>query len=127
MTENELATMVINASMKIHTRLGPGLFESVYESILAFELSKMGLSVERQVPIPILWEGMLVDEAFRADLIVEKLLLIELKSTHTDSPVFKKQVITYLKISGLKLGLLINFGQPYLKNGICRLVNGLNI
>lgn len=125
MTENELSKIVIDTCLKIHKELGPGLFESVYEAILAFELGKCGLKIERQIPIPVIWKGMIVENAFKADIVVENKLLLELKSTEKISNVYKKQVLTYLKISGLKLGLLINFGQELLRNGITRVVNGL--
>jgi len=124
--ENQLASLVVDICFKIHKKLGPGLFESVYESILAFELGKIGIPFKRQVPIPVIWEGMLVEDTFRADIIVDNKLLVELKSTEKESSVYKKQVITYLKVSGLKLGLLVNFGQPYIKEGITRLVNNLD-
>ncbi len=124
MTENDLATVVIDASMFIHKKLGPGLLESIYESILAHELQKKGLLVERQVPVPVLWDGELLADSFRADLIIDRKLLIEIKATEKNSPVYKKQVLTYLKVSELRLGLLINFGSPLLKDGIERVING---
>jgi GxxExxY protein len=126
MTENELAAIVVDTSLRIHSRLGPGLLESAYEAILAFELGKRGLIVERQVPLPLIWEGMLVEDSFRADLIIDKKLLIELKSVERLLPVHKKQVLTYLRISGLRLGLLLNFSTDLMKNGIVRLVNHLD-
>jgi GxxExxY protein len=125
MTENEIATQVVDAAFKVHTRLGPGLLESVYEVILAHEPQKRGLRVVRQMPIPIVYEEIRFDEGFRADLIVEDKVLIELKSIETIAPVHKKKVLTYLKLKNLKLGLLINFGDELIKNGISRIVNGL--
>ena len=125
MTENELAAIVVDTSLFIHKKLGPGLLESVYEAVLAFELGKRGLLIERQVPIPLIWNGMLVGESFRADIMVDKKLLLELKSVEKLLPVHKKQVLTYLRITKLKLGLLLNFGADLMKNGIVRLVNGL--
>lgn len=125
MTENELAAIVVDTSLDIHRRLGPGLLESVYEAVLAFELGKRGLSIERQVPIPLIWDGMLVAESFRADILVEKMIILELKSVERLLPVHKKQVLTYLRITKLKLGLLLNFGTYLMKDGIVRLVNGL--
>jgi GxxExxY protein len=125
MTENELAQIVVETSLSIHRRLGPGLLESVYEAILAYELGRQGIYLERQVPIPLIWDGMLVAESFRADIIVECKLILELKSIERVIPVHKKQVITYLRITGLKLGLLLNFGADLMKDGISRLVNGL--
>jgi GxxExxY protein len=125
MTENELAGIVIDSSLHIHRELGPGLLESVYEMILAQELGERGLSIERQALIPVTWKGLTLDAGFRADIIVERKLILELKSIETIMPVHKKQVLTYLRVSGLKLGLLLNFGAELMKNGIFRLVNGL--
>jgi GxxExxY protein len=124
MTENDLATVVLDASMFIHKKLGPGLLESIYESILAHELQKKGLLVERQVPLPVIWDGEILADSFRADLIIDRKLLIEIKATEKNNPVYKKQVLTYLKVSELRLGLLINFGSPLLKDGIERVING---
>jgi len=125
MKENEVATVVVDASYQIHSRLGAGLLESVYRRILAYELTKCGLKVSSEVSIPFRYDGIEFDEGFRADLIVEKKVILELKSVENSAPVHKKQLLTYLKITGLKLGLLINFGSPLIKNGITRLVNGL--
>ena len=125
MTENELARIVTDAAFRIHYRLGPGLYESVYEEILAHELAKAQLQVERQKPIGLRWDELSFDAGYRADLVVENKLLLELKSVDTLAPVHKKQVITYLRLADLKLGLLINFGAPLIKNGIIRIVNGL--
>jgi len=99
--------------------------ETVYEVVLAHELQKRGLRVERQVPIPIAWEGIKFNEGFRADLIVEGKVIVELKSIETVAPVHKKQVLTHLRLMNLKLGLLINFGEELIRNGISRIVNGL--
>jgi len=126
MTENELATIVVDTALGIHRKLGPGLLESAYESILAYELGKKGLVIERQVPVPLIWDEMLIAESYRIDILVEKKLIVELKSVEKLIPVHKKQVITYLKVSGLKLGLLINFGAAIIKEGIVRLVNDLD-
>lgn len=123
MKEDELAKATIDSCIEIHRRLGPGLLESAYESILAFELGKRGLAIERQVPIPLVWNGMLVEESYRADIIVEGKLLLELKSQERLLPVHKKQVLTYLKILDMRLGLLLNFGEELMKNGIIRIVN----
>jgi GxxExxY protein len=125
MKENELSGIVVDACMKIHQSLGPGLLESAYEAILAHELSRRGLSIERQASIPLSWEGVVVEDSFRADLIVEGKLIVELKSIERLLPVHKKQVLTYLRVSGIKLGLLVNFGSELLRDGIVRLVNGL--
>lgn len=112
-------------AFKIHTQLGPGLLESVYEEIMFFELTKRGLLVERQKGIPVIWENLKMDLGFRADLIVEKKVIIELKSVETIAPVHPKQLLTYLRITNVKLGLLINFNETLIKNGITRIVNNL--
>jgi GxxExxY protein len=125
MTENEIAKIVVDACYHIHTRLGPGLLESVYLRILEYELLKRGLRVQKQVPISFRYDEVEFDEGFRADLIVEGKLILELKSVENTAPVHKKQLLTYLKLTGLKLGLLVNFGSPLIKDGIFRLVNGL--
>jgi GxxExxY protein len=125
MTENEIAKVVVDACYHIHTRLGPGLLESVYVRILEYELIKRGLHVQREVPVPFRYDELEFDEGFRADLIVEEIVILELKSVEATAPVHKKQLLTYLKITQMKLGLLINFGAPLIKNGIFRLVNRL--
>ena len=125
MTENEIAKEVVDAAFHIHTKLGPGLLESVYETVLAAVLRRRGLHVERQVPVPIRFEDLTFDEGFRADLIVEGKVILELKSVEETAPVHKKQVITYLRLADKRLGLLINFGAPLIKDGITRLVNRL--
>ena len=125
MSENELSKIIVNKSFEIHKGLGPGLLESVYEDILTYELRQSGLMVSRQQALPVLWKGEKMEQGFKADLIVENKVLIELKSVDTLAPVFYKQVLTYLKITGLKLGLLINFNEPLLRDGIKRIVNGL--
>ena len=124
MTENEIATVVFDGAFRIHRTLGPGLLESVYEVLLAHELKKSGLVVERQKPIAIRYDGFIFEEGFRADLIVESRVIVELKSVDALAAVHAKQVLTQLRLSGLKLGLLINFGEAQLKNGIKRLING---
>lgn len=125
MTENEIAKIVVEAAFQIHTKLGPGLLESVYEEILHYILKSKGLRVERQKSISVLWDDLKLDIGFRADLIVEEKVIIELKSVETLAPVHPKQLLTYLKVTGLKLGLLINFNEQYIKNGITRIVNNL--
>jgi len=125
MTENEIAKRVMDAAFIIHRALGPGLLETVYEVVLAKKLSDMGLHVERQVPVPIRFEGLAFDEGFRADLIIEHKLIIELKSVEHLAPVHAKQLLTYLRLSNCRLGLLINFGDVLLKDGIKRVANGL--
>ena len=125
MTENEIAKQIVDAAFKIHTTLGPGLLESVYETVLAFELEKRGLRVARQVAIPVQYEGILMEAGFRADLIVEDKVIVEIKSIEGVAAVHKKQLLTYLRLSGRRLGLLINFGEALIKDGITRLVNNL--
>ena len=125
LTENEIAKIAVNASFHIHTKLGPGLLESVYERILARELTKRGLSVTRQVVVPIVWDGERFDEGFRADLIVNDLVILELKSVEQIAKVHKKQLLTYLRLTDKRLGLLINFGANLMKEGLFRVVNGL--
>jgi GxxExxY protein len=124
MTENEIASYIVDASFKIHNTLGPGLLESVYESVLAYELEKRDLMVVRQLPIPLVYEGMQFDEGFRADLMVGNKVIVELKSVETVAAVHKKQLLTYLRIADKKLGLLVNFGSNLIKNGIFRIING---
>ncbi len=125
MSENEISRSIINACYHIHVSLGPGLFESVYEEILYFELCKAGFEVKRQQAIPVVWEQIKLDQGFRADLIVNNKVLIELKSVENVAILYKKQVLTYLKLTGLKLGLLINFNEDLIKKGIFRIVNNL--
>lgn len=123
--ENELAEIVVDASFQIHRTLGPGLLESAYEAILVHELQKRGLSVAVQVPVSVTYESVRLDAGFRADLIVEDSVIVELKSLEKIAPVHKKQLTTYLKLSGKRLGLLINFGEELIKDGITRIVNGM--
>ncbi|MDA3860867.1 MAG: GxxExxY protein [Melioribacteraceae bacterium] len=125
MTENEIAKIIVNSAFKVHTSLGPGLLESVYEKVLAYEIDKQGLVVERQVPMQVKYDDFTFDEGYRADLIIENKVIIELKSIETLAPVHYKQLLTYLRISDLRLGLLINFNEALIKNGIHRIVNGL--
>ena len=125
MRENEIGTRLLEAAINVHRELGPGLLETVYEVILVRELSDHGLKVERQVPVPIIYKGIRFEEGFRADIIVEKKVLLELKSVERISSAHKKQVQTYLRLTGLKLGYLLNFGEAVLKSGITRCVNGL--
>ncbi len=125
MNINEISGAIIDCSMKIHKSLGPGLLESVNQGILMSELRKTGLTVEKEVPSPVNWDGHIIDESFRADLIINGQVLVELKSIERLEPAHSKQVLTYLKITKLPLGLLINFDAPYLKEGITRLVNNL--
>jgi len=121
--EDRIAAIVVDACIKLHTALGPGLLESVYEIILARVLELKGCCVVRQAPIPIVFNGMNFEEGFRADLLVNNLLIIELKSVEKILPVHKKQVLTYLRLTGMRLGLLINFGEELMKTGIHRIIN----
>jgi GxxExxY protein len=125
MTENEVATQIVDAAFQVHSRLGPGLLESVYEVILAHELTRRGLKVERQVAIGLEYDGMKFDEGFRADLIVADKVIVEIKSVEMTAPVHKKQLLTYLRLADKRLGLLINFGSALIKDGITRVVNRL--
>ena len=126
MNENELSKIVLDAAFRIHTKLGPGLLESAYEAIMAYELNQRGLIAQRQVPIPICYEGLTFEEGFRADLLVDDKLIVELKSVERLAPVHGKQVLTQLRLSKKRLGLLINFGEVHLKHGIKRIANGLS-
>ena len=125
MDENEIGKNVVDAAVQIHRELGPGLLESVYEVVLAKELENRGLSVQRQVPVPIMYRGIRFDEGFRADIIVEGKIILELKSVEQIAKVHAKQVLTYLRLTGLRLGFLLNFGAAFMKDGIERIVNGL--
>jgi len=124
-TEQQLSKIILDAAFRVHTRTGPGLLESVYEVILAHELSKQCLKVQRQVAIRIRYDDLILDEGFRADLIVEDKVIVELKSVEELIPVHSKQVLTQLRLSERRLGLLINFGETHLRNGIERIVNCL--
>ena len=126
MHENEISAMVVDVSVKIHKALGPGLLESVYQRILAYELRKAGLEVVREVAVPVYWDGHVIGESFRADMIVNGKVLLELKSIEQTLAVHRKQTLTYIKIADLRLGLLINFGAKLLKDDLHRLVNGLS-
>ena len=123
--ENDISGKIIEISIQIHRELGPGLLESTYERILARELEKAGFRVERQVPIDIVYAGDRITEAYRADMIVEGLVVVEFKSVDRLADIHRKQAYTYVKLSGLRLGLLINFGGILLKDGIVRIVNRL--
>jgi GxxExxY protein len=125
MNENDIGTIIVDTAFRIHKELGPGLLESVYETIFSKLLSQKGLHVQRQVPIPIEFEGEYFDEGFRADLFVEGRVIIELKSAAKTIPVYRKQLLTYLKLTNTKLGYIINFGTELMKEGIERVVNGL--
>jgi GxxExxY protein len=126
MTENEISRVILDSAFSVHKELGPGLLESVYEVVLVYELPQRGLRVSRQVPVSIRYKEMIFDAAFRADLIVEDKVIVELKSVEQVSEAHKKQVQTYLRLTGCKLGFLLNFGEALMKRGITRVVNGLD-
>ena len=123
--EESIGKAVVDAAVLVHRELGPGLLESVYEAVLDAELERRGLSVRRQVPMKIEYRGQVFEEGFRADLLVDDLVLLELKSVERVNNAHKKQLLTYLKLSGLKLGFLLNFGAALMRDGIVRSVNGL--
>ncbi|NOX65419.1 MAG: GxxExxY protein [Chlorobi bacterium] len=125
MHENEISNIIIRAAIEIHKTLGPGLLESVYESTLEYKLKKLGLNVKKQVALPVIFEEIKLDAGYRIDLLIENKVIIEIKSVETVLPVHKAQTLTYLKLSELKLALLINFNVPLLKDGIKRFVNNL--
>jgi GxxExxY protein len=125
MTENAIAKEIVDAAFRIHTSLGPGLLESVYDAVLAYELGRRGLRVVRQQAIPVVYDNIRIEAGFRADLIVEDKVIVEVKSVETLAPVHKKQLLTYLRLADKRLGLLINFQVALIKDGITRIVNGL--
>ncbi|MGD1156465.1 MAG: GxxExxY protein [Terriglobia bacterium] len=125
MTENEIAKHIVDAAYKIHTTLGPGLFESVYETVMAQELASRGLHLIRQQALPVVWENIHLEAGFRADLIVENKVIVEIKSVEAIAPVHRKQLLTYLRLANKRLGILINFDVELTKDGISRVVNGL--
>ena len=125
MTHNEITGAIIETSIRIHRQLGPGLLESVYRKVLAYELRKQGFQVLEEEPIPVVWEEVRLELGFRADLIVNELIVVETKSVEAVHPVHKKQLLTYLKITDKRLGLLINFNVDLLKDGLTRVVNNL--
>ena len=125
MEHNEVTAAIVDAAMQIHRELGPGLLESVYQRILAYELRQRGLHVEIEVPIPVVWRNIRFDIGFRADLVVERMVMVELKSIEAIAPVHKKKLLTYVRLADIRVGLLINFGCELLKEGIVRVVNRL--
>ena len=125
LNEEEIGKIILDSAFKVHTTLGPGLLESVYEAALVIELTKRGVNVERQRPIPVIYEGQLLDVVFRADLVANDLVFVELKSVETITSLFKKTVTNYLKLIPLQLGFLINFNETHLRHGITRITNGL--
>ncbi|MBU1180604.1 MAG: GxxExxY protein [Pseudomonadota bacterium] len=124
MNENEIGEIIVDTAVLVHKELGPGLLETVYEVILAYELERSGLSVKRQLSVPIEYKGIKFDEGFRMDILVENKVIIELKSVESVSKAHKKQVLTYLRLTGHKLGYLLNFGEALMKDGISRIING---
>jgi GxxExxY protein len=124
MGENEIGTIIVDSAVELHRNLGPGLLESVYEVTLARTLERRGLLVQRQVAVPIEYQGESFSEGFRADLIVGDLVIVELKSIERVTPAHKKQLLTYLRLTGLKLGYLLNFGEALMRDGITRTING---
>lgn len=125
MIENEITGVIVDVAYKVHTTLGPGLLESVYETVMDVELRRRKLQVRRQVIIPITYEGVVLEEGFRADLIVEDKVIVEVKSVENIHPVHQKQLLTYLRLADKKVGLLINFNVQLIKDGISRVVNKL--
>lgn len=125
MTENTIAQQIVDAAFRIHTRLGPGLLESVYDAVLRHELAQRGLRTVHQQSIPVIYDQVHIDVGFRADLIVEDKVIVEIKSIEALAPVHKKQLLTYLRLADKRLGLLINFHVALIKDGIIRIVNGL--
>ncbi len=125
MNENQIAAVIVNCAFRLHQVVGPGLLESAYEAMLAHDLRKQGLDVLTQQPIPVVYDGLQLEVGFRADLLVGGLVIVELKSIESLQAVYKKQLLTYLKLSGKKLGLLINFGAPSFKGNVIRIANGL--
>ena len=125
MTENEIAKQIVDAAYRIHITLGPGLLESAYEAVLSYELENRGLRTSRQQMVPIVYEGTRIETGFRADLIVEDKVIVEIKSVDAVAPVHKKQLLTHLRLADKRLGLLLNFNVALIKDGITRIANGL--
>jgi len=123
--ENRIATEVVDATLKLHRHFGPGIYESVYEPVLVYELKKRNLTTRQQTPVPLIYEGITFEIGFKTDIVVNDLVILELKSVEKLEPVHFKQLLTYLRLTGLHLGLLINFGENLLKDGIHRVVNDL--
>ncbi len=125
MTENEITGLIIDICIEIHSTLGPGLLESVYEEILCYELRERNIDFERQKGVSVFWKNLKMDLGFRSDVIVENKVIVELKSVETIAPVHAKILLTYLKLTKIKVGLLLNFNVPLFKDGITRIVNNL--
>lgn len=124
MTENEISKEIIGAAIEVHRQLGPGLLESAYETCLVYELKQKGLEVKQQIALPLVYKGIRLDAGYRIDLFVEKKVIVELKSVEGLAGIHTAQLLTYLKLKELKLGLLINFNEVLLKDGIRRILNG---
>lgn len=125
MHENQIGTIVVDSAIRVHRSLGPGLLESVYQTVLTWELERRGHSVQREVVVPIVYGGVTFDQGFRADLIVNDKVVLELKAVEKVTSAHKKQIQTYLRLTGKKLGYLLNFNEALMKDGITRSVNGL--
>ena len=125
MDTNELSSKIIGAAIEVHKKLGPGLLESVYEECISHELSLRGIAFERQKPLPVVYKGKKLDCGYRLDIVVEKAIIVEMKSCEKIEPIHRAQLLTYLKLSGLNLGLLLNFNTPVMRDGIVRIVNEL--
>lgn len=125
LSENQIASIIVDCCYNIHIELGPGLLESVYEEVLTHELTSKGLTVERQKPLPVVWKDLKLNLGFRTDLIINNKVIVEVKSVEEIHPVHPKQLLTYLKLTRLRLGLLVNFNSPLIKSGITRIVNNL--
>lgn len=121
--QNLIATAFLDIAFKVHRTLGPGLLESCYEEVLCYELAKSGIAFGRQVEVPLVYEGTSVGAAFRADLVLSESVIVEIKSVEQVLPVHKKQILTYLRLAGIRLGLLVNFNCALLKDGITRIAN----
>ena len=125
MTEEEIGHALIGAALKVHSALGPGLLESGYETCLLYELEKQGIAGSRQVPIPIRYEALSIDNGYRVDLLINELVVVELKAVEAILPVHRSQLLSYLRLGGFKLGYLLNFNVAHMRDGIIRLVNGI--
>ncbi|HXQ65698.1 MAG TPA: GxxExxY protein [Alphaproteobacteria bacterium] len=125
MTENEIGELIISSAMKVHSAVGPGLLESAYELCLAYELERQGLSVRKQVLVPIRYESLVIDNAYRIDLLVNDRVVVELKAIEKVAPVHRGQLLSYLRLGGYKLGYILNFIVAHMRDGITRLVNSL--
>ena len=127
MNENELSKIIVDAAIEVHRTLGgPGLLESIYRDAMGIEIGKRGVDVEQEKAVPVVYKGVTLREPLKLDLLAGRLVIVECKATTTPHPVFEAQLLTYLRLTNLKLGLLINFGHRYVKNGIVRVVNGLD-